>query len=240
MTKFDQQRSSYRSRRADLAERLGTRDVWSIADHWPLYAGTMSLARYFAIEALLRSTLAVPGHLAEFGVWRGANTMFMAKFLQVHDAGGPKEIFAFDSFEGLTQFTDLDPHDDGSGQRTGQYKGSLEELQQMIQLEGLDDSININVGYIEDTLPDLLVRRPELSFSFVYCDTDLYASTTTILEQLHPRLSSGGLFVFDEWNFEEHAGEGVAANEFIEQHRNDYEQMAVPNTRQPSLALRKR
>jgi hypothetical protein len=240
MTKFDSQRAAYRSRRAELGTALGDRDVWSVADHWPLYAGTTNLARYFAIESLLRSTLHVPGHVAEFGVWRGANTMFMAKTLQILDHYGPKEVHAFDSFEGLTQFSEADPHDTGAGQFRGQYKGSLDELRAMLALEDLQDAVDIHVGYIEDTLPAFLQQRPEVGFSFVYCDTDLYASTRTILDNLHDRLSPGGLFVFDEWNLEEHAGEGVAANEFIAEYRYDYTVEAVPHTRQPSLALRKR
>src|SRR5690242_16141810 len=106
MTKFDKSREAYRARRAEVTQLLGERKVFDVADHWALYAGTTNLARSIAISDLLRSTLSVPGHVAEFGTWRGANTMFLAKLLKIFDALGQKEVHAFDSFEGLTQFAE--------------------------------------------------------------------------------------------------------------------------------------
>jgi hypothetical protein len=59
------------------------------------------------------------------------------------------------------------------------------------------------------------------------------------LNALHERLAKGGLFVFDEWNYSKWPGEGVAANNFMKDHSDDYEMIHIKNARQPSMALRK-
>jgi hypothetical protein len=53
------------------------------------------------------------------------------------------------------------------------------------------------------------------------------------------RLTPGGLMVFDEWNSDDFPGEGTAVNEFLDEIRPKFEFVSPPQTRQPSLALRK-
>ena len=205
-------------------------------DHWPLYVGIRNLARYMAISDLLRSTMVVPGHIAEFGSWKGANLMFMTKLLKIHDPLSNKVVHCFDSFEGLTTFTSEDGYTEAMH---GAYRGTLEELQEYMKLYNLEDDIVIHKGLIQETLPAALQADSGLSFSFVYCDTDLFEPTKLILESLHECLSKGGLFVVDEWNFEQWPGETIAVRNFLEKYDRCYEMEHVPRTYQPSLVLRK-
>jgi predicted O-methyltransferase YrrM len=108
----------------------------------------------------------------------------------------------------------------------------------MINLSELDDDIVIHKGDILKTLPDVL-KNEGLSFSFVYCDTDLYAPIRLILDSLHPRLSKGGIIAMDEWNYDKWPGEAIAVREFMEHHGESYEMCHVNNARQPSLVLKK-
>ena len=234
--KFKNLDARYKEKRQAFSEETGPRELWSIMDHWPLYCGMANLGRVFAISDLLRSTLDVPGHVAEFGLWRGATTSLLAKTLRIFDPHGSKVIHGFDSFEGLSAFV---PQDDAAKKNKGHYQGSYEELRRMLELYEIDDDVEFHVGLIEDTLPELMEQQAALSFSFVYCDTDLYESTRLILEHLHPRLSKGGLFVFDEWNDTGYPGEGLAVNEFLTQHGDKYEVHHVLGARQPSMYIRK-
>jgi len=226
----------YLARRKDLSRSLGKRDVWEFVDHWPLYSGIRNLARYLSITDLLRSTLDVPGDVAEFGMWRGANTMLITKTLAILDFFGPKVVHGFDSFAGLQAIA---TEDGPAIEMRGQYRGSYDELQSLIDLDGLDGRINIHIGLIEETLPAFAMQHPETMFSFIYCDTDLYVSTKVILEVLWSRLSRGGLIVFDEWNHSEFPGEGVAVNDFLHNLVDNFELVKPPNTEQPTLAIRK-
>ncbi|MEK9969913.1 MAG: TylF/MycF/NovP-related O-methyltransferase, partial [Ferrovibrio sp.] len=228
--------AEYKQRRAQLANQLAMPKLWEIADHWSLYCGIGNLARQLALIDILRESLNVPGHIAEFGVWNGSTTLLFAKLLRILDPHGSKVVHAFDSFEGLTEF---DSSDGGATALAGTYKGSFERMKAFIDLYKLDDTISLHPVYIENTLPDLLQSQTELSFTLIYCDTDLHQSTSLILENLHPRLMKGGLVVFDEWNHPDYPGEGVAASEFMSRFGDKYEARAVPNARQPSLILKK-
>jgi hypothetical protein len=234
--KFESEDQQYFERARRFSEKYGPRELWSVIHHWPLYCGIGNLARFTAISDLVRRQLTVPGDLVEFGSWRGANLMFMAKVMRICDPHGSKRVHCFDSFEGLSAFT---PHDRDATRHAGEYKGSLEELQDLIDLYQLGDDVVIHQGMIEDTLQPLLEAQPQLTFSLVFCDTDLYGSTKTILECVHPRLSKGGIFIFDEWNNERFPGEGVAANEFLARFGDEYAVESVPQARQPTMVMRK-
>ncbi|MGC1512177.1 MAG: TylF/MycF/NovP-related O-methyltransferase [Acidimicrobiales bacterium] len=235
--KFARADANYLAARRELAQNHGPRELWDVVDHWPLYSGVSNLARYLSISDLVRGTLHVPGHVAEFGTWRGATLMLLAKLLKIFDPHGPKVVHCFDTFEGLGMFSS----EDGiAASMPGQYAGSLEELQELIALYELWDDIDIHQGAIEETLPELMAKRPELMFSMVYCDTDLYESTAVILDQLASRVTPGGIMVFDEWNHEKFPGEGIAVNQFLGGLDHGFEVEAPLATRQPSLVLRKK
>lgn len=214
--KIDQQ---YLAERAKVSAKLGLRELWSVIDHWPLYCGIGNLARTVAILDIVRRSLPIPGHIAEFGSWRGANLLFMTKLLRILDPHGSKQVHCFDSFEGLQTFSENDCPPDG---RRGAYLGNYEELLEMISLYHMDDEIVIHKGFVGDTLAPLLASRTELSFSLIYLDMDLFAPTIEALDQLHPRLSKGGIFVLDEWNHAQYPGETVAVRDFLDKHGDTY------------------
>jgi SAM-dependent methyltransferase len=234
--KFAELDKTYLEERKSLSSKYGERELWSVIDHWPLYCGISNLARSLAIAKLFQSTLSVPGHVAEFGSWRGANLLFLAKLLRIYDPMSAKQVHCFEGFEGLSTFT---PQDGDSAEVRGKYKGSFEELADVIALYEMQDEIVIHRGLIQDTLQETLSARPELTFSFVYCDVDLYEPTKLILDSLHNRLAQGGLFVLDEWNAENFPGETLAVREFLEVHGGSYLMEHVKEARQPTLALRK-
>jgi len=237
--KFAEIDRDYSAKKRAFCEKRGIayESLWPIVNDWPLYAGIFSLARELIIGDLLRSTLDVPGHVAEFGSWKGANLLYMAKLLRIFDPHGQKQVHCFEGFEGLTTFA---PEDGAAASDRGMYRGSYETLLDVIELYDMEDEIVIHKGLVGDTLPAALEAAPNLSFSFVYLDLDLYEPTKLALDLLHERLSSGGLFVFDEWNYETYPGETLAAREFLARFGDRYEMQNVRYTRQPSLALRKR
>jgi hypothetical protein len=235
--KFEALHRRFLVAREDYSEKVGPQEIWSVADHWPLFAGTYELARHLAIVDLVRSTVGLPGDLVEFGTWRGATAMLLAKVVKIEDPWSPKVVHAFDSFEGLEEFHD---HDRDAVDFRGWHRGSRDELRAMIRLHQLGEELVVHEGLIEQTLPDYLEQRPEWSLSFVYCDTDLYSSTRTVLEHVPGRIVPGGVLAFDEWNTERFPGEGVAINDRFEQLRETFDIELRRATPQPTLVLRKR
>jgi len=226
----------YLTKRRSFSQESGPRELWSVIDHWPLFVGLGNLQRCMAISDMLRNTLLVPGHIAEFGSWRGSNLLFMAKLLIIYDPHGCKQVHCFESFAGLETFSTQDGS--ASVGEGGNYRGNYDELLSMIDLNDLNDDIVIHRGDIMQTLPAALENQG-LSFSFIYCDTDLYAPSRLILNSLHSRLSKGGLIVMDEWNYDKWPGEAVSVREFMDIHGGAYEMLHVLNSRQPSLVLKK-
>ena len=226
----------YFNERAAFARSNSSPDIWNIVDHWPLYVGKVNLARNLSITDLFKSTLSIPGDIVEFGCWKGSTTMLLAPLLSISDPSGPKMLHVFDSFEGLTQFHEVDaPAID----QLGQYQGSRQHLENCAKLADVHEMLVIHEGRIETTLPMFAKQNQQTRFSFVYCDTDLYKATATILENVWGLLSIGGLMVFDQWNMSEFPGEGIAVNEFLESIAGSFEMIKPFHTRQPTLALRR-
>lgn len=235
--KFAREDKRYLEKRQAFSAEAGPRELWSVIDHWPLYCGVANLGRFMAIADFLRETLDVPGHVAEFGSWRGANLLLLAKLLRLYDPHGCKQVHCFDSFDGLTTIQAEDGAKAEEARET--YRGNLEELMAMIDVQGLDDDVVIHKGLVQDTLPAFMAGDKGGMFSFVYCDTDLFDPTEVILTNVHERLAKGGLFVFDQWNYEQWPGETLAVRNFLDRHGDKYDMRHVRGARQPSLVLRK-
>jgi SAM-dependent methyltransferase len=238
MAKFAELTKDHLQRLRALRESTGARDVYDTAQHYPLYAEEYVLARFVLIADLLRSTLDVPGNVAEFGSFRGANVVHMAKLLRVFDGQSPKRVHCFESFAGLTAFDAVD----GQAEEhfAGTYRGSRAELEAVIEAFDLGREIVIHEGDLLETLPRFLAESAGHRFSFVYLDVDLHRTTAAALAQLHDRLNPGGLFVLDEYGWDEVPGETLAVHEFLEVHGDEYDVEYLRTARQPNLALRKR
>ena len=235
--KFKSLDEQYFARREAFAKQIKNPELWNLIDHWPLYVGNVNLARNLAISDLFRSTLSVPGDAVEFGCWKGSTTLLLAKLLKIYDPNGPKLVHVFDSFEGLTQFHVADA---SATNQFGNYQGSRQHLEDCAKLADVHEMISIHEGSIENTLPVFVGQQKQSKFSFVLCDTDLYSSTSTIMQHMWGQLSIGGIMVFDQWNTLEFPGEGIAVNEFLESIPASFEMIKPQNTRQPSLALRRK
>jgi len=237
MRKFFEDDQRYFKNRKNFAEKFDKKNLWEIIDQWPLYCGVSNLAFRLSVIDLLRSTLDVPGHVVEFGSWKGSNVLLMAKILKIFDPMGSKLVHCFESFEGLKTFSENDKN--AKSETQGKYQGSYEELVEVISLYEMKNDVVIHKGNIQDTLPKILENDESLSFSCVYCDTDLYEPTKLILNLIHPRLSKGGIIVLDEWNYNNFPGETIATSDFLKEYGSCYEMSHVKNTRQPSLVLKK-
>ena len=162
----------------------------------------------------------IPGAIVECGVWRGGSMMTVARTLQlVGDTN--RELYLFDTFEGMSAPTNLDV--DLAGQRADtllattdrQAHGawvcvSLEDVQRSVGSIGYPPSrIHYVPGKVEDTIP---ANAPD-QIALLRLDTDWYESTRHELEHLYPRLASGGVIIIDDYGHWK--GARQATDEFI-------------------------
>jgi Methyltransferase domain len=143
-------------------------------------------------EAVLRFALSqcrtIEGSVLEFGVYQGATLRLLAG-----EAGGRRSLVGFDSFKGL-------PEDWGTLLPKGHFETELPAFPR-------EYNIRLEVGRIEDTLPQFLAREPG-AIALVHIDCDLYPTTRFVLDHVLPHMPAGGVVVFDEYygypTFSEH------------------------------------
>ena len=142
------------------------------------------ISRAQVLRLAVHAASRVPGNIVEFGVYEGGSTRVIAKTLQglqrTQIRGPRKQIFACDSFEGLTEkFENAD---------VGTFACEPPNIR----------GVNIVKGYFEDSLTPALAGLVG-SVAFASLDADLFSSTLCALTWLTPLLGPGSLLLFDEY-----------------------------------------
>lgn len=168
---------------------------------------------------------AIPGAIVECGVWRGGSTMAAALTL-MRCADDQRELFLFDTYEGMSPPDDRDVALDGSrasdllSQQSRDDPmsiwcySSLDEVRENLHSTGYPaDRLHFVKGKVEATLPS---EAPE-QIALLRLDTDWYESTRHELEHLFPRVVSGGVLIVDDYGHWE--GARRAVDEYIQDRR---------------------
>lgn len=174
-------------------------------------------ALYLATRYIVENK--IPGAVVECGVWRGGSMHLVARTL---DAIGDtsRELYLFDTFEGMTPPTDKDVTFTGKPVAElleGQPKtariwavASLEDVKQGFEkVPYPDDKIHFVKGTVEETLPG---QAPD-EIAILRLDTDWYESTRHELVTLYDRLVPGGVLIIDDYG--SFQGAKQAVDEFV-------------------------
>ncbi len=192
---------------------------------FPVLARRQLLKRFLAHTELFRKTLDVPGDIAELGVFRGGDLMTWANLLESYSIGNrTKVVYGFDNWKG---FTKLSPEDgkvvNSLQKKVGGFspENYYEELKSAIKIFDQDrfipwkDRVKLIKGNIEETAYSFAKENPGVRFSLVHFDCDLYEPTKAALECFWPRLSRGGIMLFDEYALHGWSGETKAVDEYF-------------------------
>jgi O-methyltransferase len=165
------------------------------------------------IFRLLEPALALPGDLAECGVWQGSTIIPTALF--VRRRAPHKRVLGFDSFQGLDHAVDHDAALDGGDddrKRVGGFSDtSYAAVEDRVRRFGVADTVTLVQGYFQDTLP----KYTDARFCFVHLDCVIYESYRQCLEFFYPRMSAGGIILIDEYNDPPWPGCTQAVDEFL-------------------------
>ncbi len=156
--------------------------------------------RCYILWQCARQASAVEGDAAELGVYRGGTARLLANAF----ADTKKPLHLFDTFEGMPKVdVARDRHAQGDFART-----SLESVRSFIKDFG---AVRFHAGLFPETAADLATYR----FAFVHVDADIYRSVVDACEFFYPRLSPGGIMVFDDYGFATCPGATRAVDEFF-------------------------
>lgn len=147
--------------------------------------------RCHELWSLLGEIREIPGAVLEVGVWRGGSGALMAARAAALDVDEP--IFLCDTWEGVVK-TGPDDIYYRDGKHDDTSKGTVEELTRRMALT--------NVVLLEGVFPEdtgELVTTD--AFRLVHVDVDVYQSAKDVFDWAWPRLSPGGVAIFDDYGF---------------------------------------
>jgi len=148
--------------------------------------------RCYVLFQLARRTSQIPGDLAECGVDTGGSAHLLALVLE-RQAISTKKLHFFDTFAGMpkTSIPSRDYHSPGDFADT-----SVDFVKN--RLRSYDSFCIYHVGLMPDTFSEV---EDVKKFSFVHVDVDIFPSVLACCEYFYPRLSRGGVMVFDDYGF---------------------------------------
>jgi macrocin-O-methyltransferase TylF-like protien len=198
----------------DEERQLRTKSILDVMPYSLVGVGGLE-ATYDAALGLEQSQ--VPGAFIECGVARGGSAALMARVAQ--RCGNRRDVWLFDSYEGLPEPSSEDFADGVTGEHTqempaGSCLGTKEEVSWLLFEKFRLDTGRVRMvkGWFEDTLHTHTVEIPEVALLRV--DADWYDSVRLCMEIFFDRVSPGGAVIIDD--YETCFGAKRAVDEFLD------------------------
>ncbi|MGD9901854.1 MAG: TylF/MycF/NovP-related O-methyltransferase [Vicinamibacterales bacterium] len=173
------------------------------------------LSKILAQYELFKATLDVPGAIVECGVFKGASLARFAMMRDLFSQTYSKRLIGFDTFGPFpdTRFVaDRGPRERFVADAGGESI-AVDQLMDVLKRKHCDRFVELVAGDIRQTVPAYLAEHPELKISILNLDTDVYEPAVTILEQLYPRIETGGVLILDDYGV--FPGETQAVDEYF-------------------------
>jgi hypothetical protein len=161
------------------------------------------------------------GEIVECGCARGGSAALMA--LTLRQLGERRNLWLFDTFEGLPAPTSDDPDYEIADLYTGSCLGQLDEVRKLFRDQGVADEVRLVKGLFQNTIPQSPIER----IALLHIDGDWYESVKVCLEELYDKVVPGGIIQFDDYGYWK--GARKAVDEFfakrgikVEMERLDY------------------
>ena len=155
----------------------------------------------FMLYQFANLAIFLSGNVAELGVYKGGSAKLLANIFK---RNVEKVVFLLDTFCGMPE-VDL-PRD--LHQKGDFADASLEGVQRF-----LSDCQNVVLykGLFSDTLSNVANE----TFCFVHIDCDIYQSVRECCEFFYPRMTGGGIMLFDDYGFISCPGAKQAVDEYF-------------------------
>jgi O-methyltransferase len=141
----------------------------------------------------------VQGAFVDCGCFNGGSSVMMS-------SGAPsREVWAFDSFEGLPEAGPRDP--DRADDWVGELVASEEKVREAFSRFAFLNGLHVVKGWFEDTFPETARKIDRVAI--LHADGDWYESVKLTLETFEPKVSPGGFVVIDDYGAWEGAREAT-------------------------------
>jgi hypothetical protein len=168
--------------------------IWKRAERFTL----VEPASCYVLFRAAQHARSLDGDAAELGVYRGGTARVIAEVLS------DRAFHLFDTFEGMPA---VDSRHDSMN--AGDLKDtSVDGVRSVLDGVGKPE---FRQGFFPETTAGL----EDAKYSFVHVDADIYRSVLDACEYFYPRLSRGGVMVFDDYGFVTTKGARDAVDEFF-------------------------
>ena len=156
----------------------------------------------WTLYSLARQAAHVGGDFLEAGVYQGGTALMLRKILV--EANEDKDLHLFDTFAGMPDTRpDRDLHKAGDFSNTSVAAVSM--------LIGPSERVHFHPGIIPDTFSGVKLER----IAFAHVDVDIHDAVYECCNFIYPRLTAGGIMVFDDYGFPSCPGARAAVDEFF-------------------------
>ncbi|WOD43984.1 TylF/MycF/NovP-related O-methyltransferase [Hwangdonia lutea] len=144
----------------------------------------------------------INGAIVECGVWKGGS--IMAVLHTMNNLKNIRDIYLYDTFEGMTEPKDIDLSVKGDSAKeiyqdsNGNWCfSSLEEVKKNVfSINYPIEKLHFIKGKVEETIPDS--NTPD-KIAVLRLDTDWYESTKHEMIHLFPNIVKGGIIIIDDY-----------------------------------------
>ena len=151
----------------------------------------------------------ISGDVVECGCAKGGSAALMALTLAQYKAH--RDLWLFDTFEGLPAPTTGDPDLEIAELFTGTCVGTVEEVRGLFQHLGVEKDVHFMKGLFQNTLSSAEIGQ----IALLHIDGDWYESVKVCLENLYDKVAVGGIVQFDDYGYWQ--GARKAVDEFFAQ-----------------------
>jgi hypothetical protein len=205
-------------------------NIWDYENGFYWFSPKVRINKMLAHYELYKSIINIPGHIFEFGVYKGASLIRFATFRDALENDYSRKIVGFDVF-GAFPTSQLKVKDDldfiERFEDEGGHGLSFEELKSVLSSKEFEN-FNLVEGNVFDTLPAYLKDNPETRIALLHLDMDVKEPTDFTLELLYERVVPGGLIIFDDYNSV--AGETISVDNFANKFHLKLEKLPFYNT----------
>jgi O-methyltransferase len=148
-------------------------------------------ARLYELWELVPQVAHLRGAILEVGAWRGGSAALVAR--RLGDIGVEKMLYVADTFAGVVKASDRDEY----------YRGGEHSDTSLDRVESFFHSLAIrNFRLLQGVFPDETAHLVDSdAIALCHIDVDVYRSAADVFDWSWPRISVGGVCVFDDYGF---------------------------------------
>jgi O-methyltransferase len=139
-----------------------------------------------------------PGAWVECGTWNGGSAAIIGRICKKNPA---RQLWLFDSWEGLPEPTQEDVSFEGKAGQAGWAAGRQEKVEELLlqKLQLPRSRVHLVKGWVDDTIP--ATKSTIGPISYLLLDCDWHHSTNLALNELYDQVIPGGFVLVDDYDY---------------------------------------